>query len=152
MSGSFLRHVVALPLFNSHDQAVFVNPRNAARAGLVRGLDPPPSGPRSGDTAVLFCACVASAGWARLSGAARFSATKPVTGGRPNVSTTRDALPVPPGQGVSPVLRFVRAVRAVPRRSSGSGHEGHAAAAGDVQAVGVGAVSRVSKHTPMAKS
>jgi hypothetical protein len=39
MSGAFLRHVVALPLFNSHDQAVFVNPHNAARAGLVRGYD-----------------------------------------------------------------------------------------------------------------
>src|SRR6478752_2718464 len=57
-------------------------------AGLVRGLDPPPNGPpvMAGPT-FLFCACVASAVWARLSGAARFSATEPVTGGRPSVST-----------------------------------------------------------------
>jgi hypothetical protein len=46
-------------------------------------------------------ACV---GWARLSGAARFSATQPVTGGRPNVTTTRDALPVTLRQGVSYVV------------------------------------------------
>jgi len=57
-------------------------------AGLVRGLDPPPNGPPvMAGPAFLFCACVASAVWARLSGAARFSATEPVTGGRPSVST-----------------------------------------------------------------
>jgi hypothetical protein len=49
---------------------------------------------------------VSPTAWARLSGAARFSATEPVTGGRPNVSPTRDALPVTLRQGVSPVLCF----------------------------------------------
>jgi hypothetical protein len=45
-----------------------------------------------------FCACFASRGWARLSGAARFSATEPVTGGD---QTSVDAPPEGTRRGVS---------------------------------------------------
>ena len=51
-----------------------------------------------------FCACFASVEWARLSGAARFSAMEPVTGGRP---TSVDAPPEGTRRGVSAVPRLV---------------------------------------------
>jgi len=38
---------------------------------------------RTARAALLFCACMAFVGWARLSGAARFAGEEPVTGGRP---------------------------------------------------------------------
>jgi hypothetical protein len=55
--------------------------KNRPAAGIVEVADP----------ALSSCACAVSAVWTRLSGAARFSATKPVTGGRPKGGTTSGA-------------------------------------------------------------
>ena len=79
-----------------------------------------PSGPRLR----LRCACV----WARPSAAARLgNAAGPRR--RPNVSTTRDALPAST-QGVSHVVAgpTPRLARAAPHSSGGSDHAGHGVA------------------------
>ena len=108
-----------------------------AGEGLAIRLDPPPAVPRprsGGVQRFQFCACVPSAVRARLSGAARFSAMEPVTGGRPNVHRR----PAPwSRRGVSVFRRSPSAGWVAARRRGGSDRADRDAAGGAFRAVGV---------------
>jgi hypothetical protein len=96
-----------------------------ARAGLaIAGWTRHQAIPRVAGPAFLFCACVASVGWARLSGAARFAGVELVT--EPTRHQCRRERPAEiPAGGASLVSRLATADLVVVRRRRGWDRVGH---------------------------